>query len=50
MDKINLKASTVETVKQGMLKVTSGEEGTATNVFENFPIVTAGKPVQQLIM
>lgn len=43
MDKINLKASTVETVKQGMLKVTSGEEGTATNVFENFPIVTAGK-------
>ena len=43
MDKINLKESTVKTVKEGMLKVTSGEEGTATNVFENFPIVTAGK-------
>lgn len=43
MDKTLLKPSTIEAVKQGMLKVTSGEEGTATDVFANFPIVTAGK-------
>lgn len=43
MDKTILKPATIEAVKQGMLKVNSGEEGTATDVFADLPIITAGK-------
>jgi penicillin-binding protein 2 len=42
IEKINLKASTIETVKEGMSKVTS-ETGTAAGALANFPIHTGGK-------
>lgn len=41
VEKLNLKPSTVEAVRSGMRAVS--EEGTASNVFSNFPIETAGK-------
>jgi penicillin-binding protein 2 len=43
MEKVSLKQSTIETVKEGMLAVTSGAEGTASSTFQNLPIQTAGK-------
>lgn len=43
MDKISLKPETLKTVKDGMLRVTSGEDGTAAGVFDGLPITTAGK-------
>ncbi|MDP4087639.1 MAG: penicillin-binding transpeptidase domain-containing protein [Bacillota bacterium] len=42
VDKINLKKSTVDTIKQGMSLVTD-EDGTAGKTFVNFPIPTGGK-------
>lgn len=43
VQKVPIKQSTIDVVKQGMLAVTSGAEGTASASFQNFPIVTAGK-------
>lgn len=43
MDKISLKPETIKTVKEGMHLVTSGEDGTAAGVFDDLPIMTAGK-------
>lgn len=43
MDKVSLKPETLKTVKDGMLRVTSGEDGTAAGVFDGLPITTAGK-------
>ncbi|PPK47965.1 penicillin-binding protein 2 [Clostridium algidicarnis DSM 15099] len=40
-EELNLKESTVATIKEGMRKV--DETGTATSVFRDFPIVTGGK-------
>lgn len=38
-----LSASVVDIVKQGMLQVTEGNDGTANTVFKSFPITVAGK-------
>lgn len=43
MEKVTLKQSTIDAVKEGMLAVTSGSEGTASASFQNMPIQTAGK-------
>lgn len=43
VEKVNLKASTVETIKEGMHEVISGEDGTGANAFKGFPIDNAGK-------
>ncbi|KGK87934.1 penicillin-binding transpeptidase domain-containing protein [Clostridium sp. HMP27] len=43
IDEIKLKPETINTVKQGMLAVTSYEEGTGATVLKDFPIHTAGK-------
>lgn len=44
IEKNNFKKSTIDTIKQGMLLVTSGEEGTVNkSIFAGFPIQTAGK-------
>lgn len=45
-EKIDLKPSTVQIVRDGMLKVNSGENGTAGDVFKEFEkygLITAGK-------
>lgn len=42
VEKIDLKPSTITTIKEGMHKVTS-ETGTASYAFQNFPIDTGGK-------
>ncbi len=41
LDKLDISESTMKAVKEGMQKVT--EEGTASNVFKDFPIKVAGK-------
>lgn len=43
IEKVNLKQSTIDAVKQGMQKVTSAEDGTASYYFTGFPIATGGK-------
>lgn len=43
IDEIKLKPETLKTVKEGMLAVTSYDEGTGSSVLKNFPIQTAGK-------
>ncbi|WP_186430846.1 penicillin-binding transpeptidase domain-containing protein [Clostridium sp. BSD9I1] len=43
IDEIKLKPETMQTVKEGMLAVTSYDEGTGSTVLKNFPIQTAGK-------
>lgn len=43
IDEIKLKPETLKTVKEGMLAVTSYDEGTGSTVLKNFPIQTAGK-------
>jgi penicillin-binding protein 2 len=40
---INIPNLVVQTVKQGMLKVTEAGDGTATSVFQNFPLQLGGK-------
>lgn len=40
---LNVPDSVIQIVKQGMLRVTEGSEGTATNVFQSFPVSLAGK-------
>lgn len=35
--------SVIQTVKQGMLRVTEGADGTAASVFQNFPVQLGGK-------
>ncbi|MBU5592739.1 penicillin-binding protein [Clostridium sp. MSJ-4] len=41
LENLNLKQTTVDTIKEGMRKV--DETGTANSVFQNFPISTGGK-------
>lgn len=44
IEKSNFKQSTIDAIKEGMLLVTSGEEGTVNkSIFAGFPIQTAGK-------
>lgn len=43
LDETNLKPETIRLVTEGMKKVTEDEGGTATTVFNGFPIQTAGK-------
>jgi penicillin-binding protein 2 len=43
LEKTGIKSSTVESVKEGMQAVTSGEDGTARLAFTGFPIQTGGK-------
>lgn len=43
IDEIKLKPETLKTVKEGMLAVTSYDEGTGSTVLRDFPIQTAGK-------
>lgn len=43
VEQINLKASTLAAVKDGMSKVNTDENGTAVKAFKDFPIQTAGK-------
>ncbi|MBM7870175.1 penicillin-binding protein 2 [Clostridium pascui] len=43
IDEIKLKPETLKTVKEGMLAVTSYDEGTGSTVLKSFPIQTAGK-------
>ncbi|MFA6939679.1 MAG: penicillin-binding transpeptidase domain-containing protein, partial [Clostridiaceae bacterium] len=44
IEKSNFKQSTIDAIKEGMLLVTSGDEGTVNkSVFAGFPIQTAGK-------
>lgn len=43
LDKIDLSPSVLNTVKQGMKAVVSGEDGTAAAVLKDFPIQNAGK-------
>lgn len=40
---LKISDSVIQTVKQGMLRVTEGNDGTASNVFQNFPVRLAGK-------
>lgn len=40
---LKISDSIIQTVKQGMLRVTEGNDGTASNVFQNFPVRLAGK-------
>ncbi len=41
--KIEFSEGTLDTIYEGMYRVTTGRNGTATNIFRNFPIVVAGK-------
>lgn len=43
LDKIDLKPSTVETIKEGMAKVNNEDGGTARTAWIGFPIQTGGK-------
>lgn len=43
IDEIKLKPETLNTVREGLLAVTSYDEGTGSTVLKNFPIQTAGK-------
>lgn len=40
---LKISDSVINIVKQGMLQVTEGSDGTASNVFQNFPVQLAGK-------
>jgi len=42
-EQIPVKASTIAAIKEGMVKVTSGIDGTAKNYFTDFPYAVAGK-------
>ncbi|WP_143315647.1 penicillin-binding transpeptidase domain-containing protein [Clostridium sp. HBUAS56017] len=43
IDKIQLKDSTINAIREGMYKANNDEGGTAARVFANFPIRTGGK-------
>ncbi|MDK2881803.1 MAG: penicillin-binding protein 2 [Bacillota bacterium] len=43
VEKIDLKPSTLEVIKEGMHRVVQGREGTAVSYFRDFPIPVAGK-------
>ncbi|WP_312887197.1 penicillin-binding transpeptidase domain-containing protein [Clostridium lacusfryxellense] len=43
LEKTNVAASTIDIIKEGMLEVTSDSQGTAYNVFKDFPIQNGGK-------
>jgi penicillin-binding protein 2 len=43
IDKIDLKETTINAIRQGMYKANNDEGGTAARVFANFPIRTGGK-------
>lgn len=43
MDEVDISPQNLEVIKDGMAKVTSGEDGTAAGVFDGFPIANGGK-------
>lgn len=43
LDKVELKDSTINSIREGMYKANNDEGGTAARVFGNFPIRTGGK-------